>query len=76
MTGDARGKIREYFRFNLDATAGEILGALGLGPEHRETIASIRGDLVSESDGKAPERPLRTCLIERARKQILERATG
>ncbi|WP_299237532.1 hypothetical protein [Natronomonas sp.] len=57
MTDGVRQEVREYLRRNPDATTGEVLGALSLSPEYRETIASIRGEPVTEPDGNTPEQP-------------------
>ena len=52
MTGDVREEIREYLHRHPDATPGEVLGALGLAPEHREAVVSIQGECVTKPDEK------------------------
>jgi hypothetical protein len=44
VTGDARERIERYTDAHPDAGVAEVLGQLGLGPEHRDLVATVLGD--------------------------------
>ena len=59
MTPDAADRIAEYVRLNPDADPVEVLGTLGLSPDHREAVeAALAGDRDRADHGDAPGDPV------------------